>query len=77
MTNVTTLHKLIRFKEMADGEALGKSSWWTNPKGHPRPTLPEQSYLEGPYLSIVERSCPDQIKIARELVEFAGKERKG
>lgn len=61
---------------MIEAERIGQK-WWVNPKGHPYPTLPDQSYLEEPYLSIIRVSCPYQEDKARELVSFAGKERKG
>jgi hypothetical protein len=72
----TILQKLTRLKSMVEAETNGES-WWTNPNGHPQPTLPDQNYLEGKYLIQIEASCPNLMEKACDLVSFAGKERRG
>jgi len=52
-------------------------NWMVNPKGHPQPTLPDQSYLEGDYLTSIKASSPHLVEEVRELVTYAGKERGG
>ena len=76
ITRKTTLQKLGRFRAIIEAEERGER-WLINPKRHPLPTLPGQDYLEGPYLAAVEASCPYLAEKARELVTFAGKERRG
>jgi hypothetical protein len=76
MTSKTTMQKLQRLRDMKEAEVKG-GTWWVNPKGHPEPTLPAQEYLEGEYLQRIADSTPCLVEKARELVSFAGRERRG
>ena len=68
----TTLSKLERYKEMKAGPR-----WWTNPNGHPLPTLPDQEHLEGHWLSEIRRSSPHLTDRAEQLVTLVVRERQG
>jgi hypothetical protein len=72
----TTIKKLQRLESMVEAEAKG-GVWYVNPKKHPHPTLPDQAYLEGEYLAVIEKSCPSKLERVRELVALAGKEGRG
>lgn len=76
MTSKTTIQKLQRLHDIRQAQVEG-GTWWVNPKGHPEPTLPPKEYLEGDYLIRVADSNPSVLEKARELVSFAGRERKG
>lgn len=52
-------------------------NWMVNPNGHPKPTLPDQQYLEGPYLEQIRRSSPDLLGEAEDLIAQAKSERWG
>lgn len=76
MTSKTTLQKLQRLQELREADLKGQT-WWTNPNGHPDPTLPPQDYLESEYMQRMAKSNPSLVERAKELVSFAGKERRG
>lgn len=75
MTSRTIYQKLERLHDLRVAEEKDQL-WWVNPNEHPDPTLPEQEYLNGAYLDQIAASQPQLFEKAKELVCFAGKERK-
>ncbi len=66
--NKSTRNKLKSYKQKVLAEAEG-ISWYSNPKEHPLPTIPEDDALQW-YVAEIARSAPEIMKEIEELVSF-------
>ena len=73
----TIINSLRSYQTIKEGVRRADDWWVKNPKGHPEPTLLSQEHLEGEYLDTIANSSNSLLDEARELVSYAGRERRG